>query len=1132
MDSYNSILHKLSAFITKYYTTQMIKGAFVFVALALLFFLSALALEYFLWLGSTGRLVLLIASLIATLFLLVWYLIIPVTYLLRIQKGLDLKVASRIIGKHFPEVGDRLINLLDLAEDKQRSELLLASIEQRSKQLTPIPFNKAIDIRKSLTYGKYVLVPLFIIGVIGIAGQLNSFFGSYERVINYDVAYEKPAPFRFILLNGDLDVLESESYTLNIATEGEIQPDIAFIVIDGKEQLLQKTGGQFSYTFRAPIQSQDFYLSANKIRSRQYRLEALTTPSIQEFRTILTYPNYTQKRPDTLQGTGNAVVPEGTIITWQIASENTNRVQLETKDTTMVFAVNEGEYKYERKVTNELVYEVTTSNDNVEHYERLKYRIRVNKDASPTIKVNEIRDSVSQTLTYEGITSDDYKVSKIDLVYYVDNEKNKSNILELARPGDRNYSFYYEFPSGMELERGKKYSYYFRVADNDAIHGRKTAKSQVFSMDVLNERQEKEQQLNDQKKLLQEWDGALNKFQEQEKALRQLERDQKEKNVLSFNDQRAIKDFLKQQQQQEALMEKFSKQLKKSMSNEDQTDPLLKERLERQELEARKNERLLEELKKIADKLDKEEMSQRLEEIGKKQQNSKRNLEQLLELTKRYYVTEKANQLAKDLNELSERQDILSELDQEQDFNVEQQKKINNQFDTISKGLEDLRKANADLKKPIQMDTSEEKEEEVKEDLNEAKEELNKQQGLEEASEKQEKQKAGDNAKKKQRSAANKMKQMSEALQQSAMSGGGDSMAEDAEMLRQILDNLLIFSFKQEALYDRLQEQGMARGYYTGVVKEEQQLKGLFEHVDDSLFALSLRQVELTEFVNEQITEVYYNIDRSLVSLSEGQTYQGVSYQQYVLTAANNLADFLANVLGNMQQTLSKGKGSGQKNDGFQLPDIIKGQNDVQQRMEGMKQKGDKGQDGKEGEQGEQGEGGKEGSNPKEGENEGKDGEGGSGSKGKNQESGLDMNEEQLKELYEIYKEQQLIRNKLEEQLATFIKEADKQLAQRLARQMEEFEQGLLENGITQRTIDRANRIQQQLLKLENAAMEQGEKDERESKEALKNYGKPLVNSRKDKITEEGQLELLQRQVLPLQEFYKDKAKKYFKKDD
>ncbi|MGB5647330.1 MAG: hypothetical protein WBM55_09415, partial [Muriicola sp.] len=256
-------------------------------------------------------------------------------------------------------------------------------------------------------------------------------------------------------------------------------------------------------------------------------------------------------------------------------------------------------------------------------------------------------------------------------------------------------------------------------------------------------------------------------------------------------------------------------------------------------------------------------------------------------------------------------------------------------------------------------------------------------------------------------------------------------------------------------------------------------------------------------------------------------------YQQYVLTAANNLADFLANTLSNMQQSLSKGKGSGQKSEGFQLPDIIKGQNSIQQGMEGLKNKGEKGKEGEQGENGKEGDTGesKEGKG-KEGKNEGKEGTEGNGNEEGDGNRGMDLNEEELRELYEIYKEQQAIRNKLEEQLENFIQESDKQLAKRLAKQMEDFERDLLENGITQRTMDRANRIQQQLLKLENAAMEQGEKEERESSEARSKYGRPLVTTKKDKHTEEGQVELLQRQVLPLQEFYKQKAKKYFKKDD
>ena len=124
---------------------------------------------------------------------------------------------------------------------------------------------------------------------------------------------------------------------------------------------------------------------------------------------------------------------------------------------------------------------------------------------------------------------------------------------------------------------------------------------------------------------------------------------------------------------------------------------------------------------------------------------------------------------------------------------------------------------------------------------------------------------------------------MSEQLGESSSGGGGSSTAEDAEMLRQILDNLIIFSFKQESLFDRLTaREDQDATQYSETVRDQNELKGLFEHVDDSLFALSLRQAELSEFVNEQITEVYYNIDKSLETMADGQMFQGISHQKYV----------------------------------------------------------------------------------------------------------------------------------------------------------------------------------------------------------------------------------------------------------
>src|SRR5690606_41620310 len=66
----------------------------------------------------------------------------------------------------------------------------------------------------------------------------------------------------------------------------------------------------------------------------------------------------------------------------------------------------------------------------------------------------------------------------------------------------------------------------------------------------------------------------------------------------------------------EDLMKKFSGQLKDNLKKSEEDSKLkklLEERLERQELEAKKNEKLLEELNELAEKLDKDELAKRLE---------------------------------------------------------------------------------------------------------------------------------------------------------------------------------------------------------------------------------------------------------------------------------------------------------------------------------------------------------------------------------------------------------------------------------------------------------------------------------------------------------------------------------------
>ena len=170
-------------------------------------------------------------------------------------------------------------------------------------------------------------------------GDKDIFSSSYERVINYDTAYEAPAPFNFYVVNETLKAIESKSYTLKVRTEGEVFPENASISYNNETYYLQQTApGAFEYTFSQPVDPIDFKLQANKVTSQTYTLDVVKTPSLLGFEMALDYPNHTGKRDEVMKSTGNATVPEGTHVRWIVSAKNTDLVQLKTRDTAYSFS--------------------------------------------------------------------------------------------------------------------------------------------------------------------------------------------------------------------------------------------------------------------------------------------------------------------------------------------------------------------------------------------------------------------------------------------------------------------------------------------------------------------------------------------------------------------------------------------------------------------------------------------------------------------------------------------------------------------------------------------------------------------------------------------------------------------------
>ncbi|MDX5585014.1 MAG: hypothetical protein QNK20_08775 [Aureibaculum sp.] len=1100
MSNFTGIQQKLKEFIIRFYSNELIKGLILFSAFGFLYFIITLFIEYFLWLPPKARSVLFFVFILVELGLLIKFIAIPISNLLGFQKGISFTESSKIIGNHFPEVDDKLLNILQLNENTKQSELLIASIEQKSESLKPFIFKKAVNFGSNIKYVKYLSIPLVIWLLVYLSGNISIFNDSLTRVVHYQTAYEPPAPFSFKVLNANLSIVEGKPFELEVETVGNIIPENVKIHFNTESYILKdKSHGLFSYDFTNFNESVIFYLEANGVRSKNYQLNIIKIPIVIGFEMFLDYPNYTGKKEEIVKNTGYAVVPEGTDVTWNIKTEETDSLTFISNDSYPFELNTSNDFSIRKQLNQTVGYQISTSNKNLKDYEKLSYVIEVVKDEFPKIDVKTDIDSVSRgPVQFAGQVGDDYGLSKLNLVYYT--AENKATLIKQTIEIEKTTfkEFYYIFsPLQLEIKKGVAYEMYFEVFDNDAINGNKSVKSNVFRYYNKTEQEISDDLLEEQQQNFDELNKTAKNAEKLSKDFEDFSKELKNKSELNWNDKKELDDFLKRQEQYQEMLEKHTDELKENLDeqelrNEDQSlkdkKEELKKRIEEAQELQKKND-LLEQLKKMAEKLDKEGMLDKLEKFTQQNKQKKKTLERMLELAKRFFVEKKAVQISKKLDSLANKENKLAE----QEMNsAEEQKKLNEEFEDIQRDFDELRKDNRNLAQPMDFPDTRFDEDVTKELMEQATEKLEQQEteskGENRMTKQEELQKK---AVLQQKAAAKKMKQLAQKMNGAMEAMQGESIEENIDDLRAIIENLLNFSFEQEQLMVSFEGVDASHAEFPVKLKKQQILKEHFEHIDDSLYTLSLRLQKLSSNIQKDLTEAHYNIDKSLQNIAENRIQQGRSNQQYTMTAANNLADMLSDLLNSLQNPgMGEGKGKGNS---FSLPDIIEKQKGLGEKMkEGMKKVEDKGNGKQEGE-GEKG-------------------------TGKERMSG---------EQYQIYQEQNALRQALQEIIGKDGKTGSK--GREALKQMEALEKQLLDKGFTNEVMQQMLHLEHELLKLENATLKQGMDKKRKSQTNETRVSKRIIPQIENRKLYFNSTEILDRKPLPLKTNYKKKVQEYFK---
>ncbi|MES2566252.1 MAG: hypothetical protein V4565_05265 [Bacteroidota bacterium] len=1174
----NILIQKLDEFIRKYYKNQLVKGLLYTSGLLVAAFLFLVVAEYLAEFGTVTRTILFYLFLIVSGFVMSRFIIIPVLKLNKLGSIISYDEAARIVGTHFSNINDKLLNTLQLQRNSGSilsPELLTASINQKMNELKPVPFTSAINLNENRQYLKFALPPVILLLLICII-KPNIITDGTERIMYHQTYFEKQAPFQFAITNQSLEAIQQQDYVLELKLKGNEIPNEVFINVDGIDHKMEKVDNvNFTYTFKNVQQSQNFIFNAVGFNSKSYELRVLPKPMLMKFDIQLIYPTYLNKKNETVSNVGDMQLPQGTKMQWVFHTKNTDNIFLNFLDTLVdIKRSSENEFGYSRRMMQSTNYSIKTMNGFLkQNPDSVNYTLNVIPDQVPLIDVNEKTDSLNpKNIYFSGTIKDDYGFSRLTFKYthYTQDSSGKvqvksgEQVMGLNKQQITQPYYYFLDASRFEVLPGDKIEYYFEVWDNDGVSGAKSAKTQtmLFKAPTIDEMNEATDKNNSEIK--KDLDDGIKKAKELQKDINDLGKKLTEKKQMGYDEKKKLEDILKKQNELKNKIEEAKQENQLNNQQQQESTPPDESLLEKQKqleqlfenIMTPEMKKLFDELNKLMDKLDKNQVQQKLEEMKLSNKDMEKELDRTLEAFKQMEVEQKMQQAIEKLDDLKNKQEELKketeeikankekqdtkdkkdekklEASDKEQTNKELEKKqdeLNKQFEDLKKDLKELQEKNAALEQPNEIPKTEEKQNEISKEMEKSSEQLN--------------QNNKKNASKSQKQASDKMQEMQQQMQQAMDKMEKEEHEEDMQTLRQILENLLNLSFAQEDLMSQLSKLKTDNPQFLKVTQTQKKLQDDSKIIEDSLLALSKRVPAISAVVNREISSINMNMGKAVSELAERMQSNAQMRMQYSMTSINNLALLLNENLEQMQKQAKESKegkpgsgsckkpGKGQKPSSGKpgqkpgegkpsMANMKQMQQQLNKQLEELK---------KALEQGNKPGGQKPGNKP--GEKPGGQKPGGQSGMGQQGQPGMmpgQQGQGMSEQLAKMAAQQEALRRQMQQMMDKIKKEGGSDPGGNVAEMMEQTEKDIVNRQITQETMKRQQDIITKLLESEKAEREREQDEKRKSNEAKNEVFSNPAQFLEYKRLKEKELELLNTVSPSLTPYYKQKVNEYF----
>ena len=1120
---FQSLLTRLHVTMRRINLAKLVYGFCLSVLILSVIWLFFSGLEM-LWLPIWLRTSLFILFCLTLLGLSTVYIFLPLFKWLGWIKDEGVEAAAKKVGAKFPQINDKLVNLLQLVAGKRSDgnpQFLEHAIQSLSTQLSAYPIEKTADFNPAKKLSKWLLIPTLITGLLLILAP-QSFLSATKRLASPGVKFLKPALFHLFTTQGDVKALRGSEVPLSAYAKGQRKPQNAQIEIayEGEEvaekhPIKVNQQGFFDYTLKNIQRSQKYRFVSDDQMTDWYEVALIERPAVTGLRVNVDYPSYAKLASKSFENVGDVTGLPGTKVnlTAQIKGDEINDAQLQFEDGTMQpMTLYGGAAAANFTLTKNGSYRILLqSKGGLFNENATSYNLNVLPDDKPNIALfSPMSDKVLANDFKEKLeikVSDDYGLSKLRLFYRIakseestaqSSYKSVELPLQFAKKSqDVNWMWDIAKSTGLKFYAGDVLEYFVQVWDNNSYAGYQTAKSAVQTLKLPSDKPDYENlqdvaddTQNNLENLLQQNEQTDALFQELKRELRE------NRDANNWDNRQQIERIQNRKQEVETRLEDVREQFEEMQNRMEEEANFNPEQLRMMDELKRMTEELntpemMEALRKLEEamqQMNRQEQEEAMEEYEAQEEQYQEQLERIKEMFERLKTQAELMQQVTKLQELAETQKTLQkEMQRAQQQGEErrqtmqraqqQQQQAQQQMQQVER---EMRRIEERLEQQNQRNASE------VEKLRQELERRNMPQRMQENKE-QMQQNDPQEAQEQQEEMEQELQEMSQMMMQQQQQSQGQQNKANMKALRRMLDNVLTLSQEQENLANRGARLRGDNPALRAITRQQSELGTSLNMVADSLKKLARNAPQVSRKVQVETAKALADVRRSTQLLTDRQVQQAVGEQKSAMTHLNELALMLSEVMSQMQQQMGQGQGQGQSRGqmmqmlrqmqgqqqgmGQQIQQMLNQQHGQRLQQGGRQgEQGGQGEQGRQGGQGRQGEQGgqrgqQQGENGREGGREGENGEGGNGNS-----------------LNQMRQRQEEMQRRIEEMSRNREIDGNTQNAlEEAARELEESQRNMNPEGLSRIQAQRQQNILVKLLEAERALQQQGKDKKREA---------------------------------------------------